>query len=81
MARKSDKPPSLNLGAFGKHPGWDDHIDDLGLETDRLVEVRRRLYAEGISSNVDSGAWDKLEDGARLPVFEHLILWLTPDEV
>lgn len=81
MARKSDKPLSLNLGAFGKHPGWDDHIDDLGLETDRLVEVRRRLYAEGISSNVDSGAWDKLEDGARLPVFEHLILWLTPDEV
>ncbi len=81
MARKSDKPLSLNFGAFGKHPAWDDHIDDLGLETDRLVEVRRRLYAEGISANVDSGAWDKLEDGARLPVFEHSILWLWGEEV
>jgi hypothetical protein len=80
MARKSDNPLILNLGAFGKHPAWDDHIDDLGLETDRLVEVRRRLYAEGISANVDAGAWDKLEDGARLPIFEHQILWLTSEE-
>ncbi len=27
----------IALGAFGKHPGWDDHIEDLGLETDSLI--------------------------------------------
>ena len=28
------------LGAFGKHPGWDDHMDDPGLETPRLAASR-----------------------------------------
>ena len=28
--------PAANLAAFGKHPGWNDHLDDLGLDTDLL---------------------------------------------
>lgn len=38
----------LFLAVFGKHPGWDDHIDDLGIETKRLAEVKRVMYFECI---------------------------------
>src|SRR5947208_3276593 len=58
----SSKPePALYLAAFGKHPGWNDHLDDLGLDTDALINAKRLLYIQGISQNIDSGAWDKLE--------------------
>ena len=26
------KPGTAHVGAFGKHPGWNDHLDDSGLE-------------------------------------------------
>jgi hypothetical protein len=29
------------VAAFGKHPGWDDHIDDIGLETDIIISSRK----------------------------------------
>ncbi|MBX3379359.1 MAG: hypothetical protein KF805_04640 [Phycisphaeraceae bacterium] len=66
--------PRAQLCLFGKHPGWDDHMQDLGLNTERLVEVRRTLYAEGIAGNIDSGSWEKL-GAAALPVFEHAFVW------
>jgi hypothetical protein len=64
----------VSLGAFGKHPGWDDHLDDPGLASPLLVELKRVLYAEGIASQVDSGAWDKLPDTDRLEGFGHRLL-------
>jgi len=67
------------LGAFGKHPGWDDHIADQGLETDCLVRVRRLLYVEGIGGNIDAGTWEGLEPDERCEGFEHVFLWRTPD--
>lgn len=67
--------PQISLAAFGKHPGWDDHIEDLGLETEALVQARRVLYSEGLGGNIESGAWDKLEDGQRLPGFGHIVIW------
>lgn len=66
--------PRAQLCLFGKHPGWDDHMQDMGLSTERLVEVRRTLYTEGIAGNIDSGAWEKLGEGA-LPLFEHVFAW------
>jgi len=69
------------LGAFGKHPGWDDHIEDLGLETEQLIRIKRLLYVEGISGNVDSGAWDKLSEVQRLEGFNHLFLWRMASDV
>lgn len=66
--------PRAQLCLFGKHPGWDDHMQDMGLNTERLVEVRRTLYAEGIAGNIDSGAWEKL--GAQaMALFEHVFVW------
>ena len=29
--------PSIKLAAFGKHPGWMDHMEELGLETSALA--------------------------------------------
>jgi len=85
--------PALHLAAFGKHPGWNDHLDDLGLDTAPLVNAKRLLYIQGISQNIDSGAWDKLEDTvpstdgtpllapiARLDLFRHDFLWYMPGD-
>ena len=71
----------VNLGVFGKHPGWNDHIEDLGIETQRLVDVKRVLYVEGIGGNIDSGAWDKLEETQRMEGFHHVFLWWTSQDV
>ncbi len=68
-------PGGAALGAFGKHPGWDDHIDIPGLDTERLVALKRLLYVRGIGANVDAGAWDQLAADARLPGYHHWIVW------
>lgn len=83
FARKKNGETAKRMffAAFGKHPGWDDHIEDLGLETEQLVRVKRMLYVEGISGNVDSGAWDRLSDTQRLSGFDHLFLWWTASDV
>jgi hypothetical protein len=76
--------PLAQICLFGKHPGWDDHMEDLGLVTERLVETRRSLYAEGIAGNIDSGAWEKLAADAKLSRFDHALVWrftrAGPDE-
>ena len=67
--------PRVYLAAFGKHPAWDDHMDDIGLETESLVTLKRVLYLEGITRNLATGAWEKLDDSARLPGFNHIFRW------
>lgn len=66
---------AIYLAAFGKHPGWDDHIEDIGIETETLATVRRVIYTECISGNIDSGAWEKLSDDQRTPAFAHDFVW------
>src|SRR5436853_229308 len=66
----------LFLAAFGKHPGWDDHIDDIGLETQPLVDLKNALYINGIPQQFSE--WDKLDEQARLPEFKHLFVWRRP---
>jgi hypothetical protein len=79
--------PAVHLAAFGKHPGWNDHLDDQGLDTDELINAKRLLYIQGISQNIDAGAWDKLEPQepdaplgsvTRLDMFLHDFLWHMP---
>jgi len=57
------------LVAYGKHPGWDDHIESLGTFTDQLVDLKRQLYLEGIERNI--GAWEQLDDKDFLEQFDH----------
>ena len=66
---------SIQLAGFGKHPAWDDHIDDLGLTTETLVIIRRVLYSEGIGSQVSSGAWNQLEEERQALDFDHRFVW------
>ena len=63
--RKEVAQARVHVAAFGKHPGWDDHIEEIGLDSDLLVKAKRLLYTEGIAGNIDSGAWEKLEPEKR----------------
>jgi hypothetical protein len=79
--RGSPRTRATFLAAFGKHPGWNDHMDDLGLQSEQLIELRRLLYVQGISGNVDSGAWESLAAEQRLETFRHLMLWRSGGSV
>jgi len=68
------------LGAFGKHPGWNDHMDDIGLETESLVAAKKHLYIDGIGGQISSGAWEKLDAYQQIP-FRHLFIWSRPPQV
>jgi hypothetical protein len=72
---RDDLGQSIQLAGFGKHPAWDDHIDDLGLTTESLVIIRRALYSEGIGRLVSSGAWKRLEEKRQAPEFDHRFVW------
>ncbi len=69
--------PELHLGAFGKHPGWNDHIDDPGLETQRLVDFKTLVYVEGVATAIDSGRWDALDAESRVEGFGHVLVMRT----
>ncbi|MFO1498159.1 MAG: immunoglobulin domain-containing protein [Verrucomicrobiota bacterium] len=76
---QAGKPEArLTLAAFGKHPGWDDHMPGIGLETDALVLAKQVFYVHGIGGQVDSGAWEKIEPSKRLDGYDHTFLWLLP---
>jgi formylglycine-generating enzyme required for sulfatase activity len=68
--------PRLTLAAFGKHPGWDDHLPGIGVETEALAHVKQAFYVSGIGGQIDSAAWEKLEVDKRLEEFDHIFLWL-----
>lgn len=76
--RRSER---IFVGAFGKHPGWDDHIDDIGLDTDVLIAAKRKLYVQGIGGNVDSGRWDKLTNDHLIENFNREIFWHVDDRL
>jgi formylglycine-generating enzyme required for sulfatase activity len=69
------------LGAFGKHPGWDDHVEDLGLETGSLNTAKVLFYVEGIGGEIDAGAWEKLDESQRLSAFKHIFVWHRPGQL
>lgn len=72
--------PRVYLGAFGKHPGWNDHLDDIGLVTASLVESRRLLYSGGIAHQIESATWDRAGNDKVLTGFNHLLHWRRPGE-
>jgi ribosomal protein S14 len=68
--------PTVRLACFGKHPGWEDHMDHLGVDNEHLTGVWRTLYEEGVRVNLDRGTWkNNLKDEHRLPGFDHAFLW------
>jgi hypothetical protein len=69
------KTPAAYVGVFGKHPGWDDHIDDLGLESEALVAAKQDLYVNGIGGVIDSGRWESPQPDEEIIGFHHVFLW------
>lgn len=69
------------VAAFGKHPGWDDHLEensqapDLGVRTPSLILTKNLLYEQGIGRNIDAGNWEKLDSTQRLEEFHHHFFW------
>ncbi len=75
FAETPTSPSDLSIFAFGKHPGWDDHIEGLGIVNDTLALCQSILYVKGIRGAIDSGIWEKTEPVKVIPDFEHLVLW------
>ncbi len=67
------------LAALGKHPGWNDHLDDIGLDTDRLVAVKRHLYVDGIGGLINAGTWEAMSEEDRDEGYAHSFFWRQPD--
>jgi hypothetical protein len=65
----------IQVAGFGKHPAWDDHIDDIGLNTETLVLTKQLLYSEGIATQLASGAWDQIETSGNAIAFDHRFVW------
>jgi hypothetical protein len=65
----------IHIAGFGKHPAWDDHIDDIGLATETLVLTKKLLYSEGIATQLASGAWDQIEKSGQAIEFDHRFVW------
>jgi hypothetical protein len=65
----------IHIAGFGKHPAWDDHIDDIGLATETLVLTKQLLYSEGIATQLASGAWDQIENSGQAIEFDHRFVW------
>jgi hypothetical protein len=68
------------VAGFGKHPAWDDHIDDIGLETETLVLTKQILYSQGIASQLASGAWDRIEASGQSIKFDHRFIWARGEQ-
>ncbi len=77
--RKQGGGERVWLGAYGKHPAWDDHVYSSGLDTSRMTQLRTTLYSKGIGGRIDSGVWDKLDDDERVEGFAHTLVWRTID--
>ena len=73
------RPPLLAVSIFGKHPGWDDHMEDVGHQFPDMLAFKRMIYVEGIGGNIDSGSWAHLPDAQRLAEFNHLLIYSFED--
>jgi hypothetical protein len=71
----------IHIAGFGKHPAWDDHIDDIGLATETLVLTKQHLYSEGIATQLASGAWDQIEKSGQSIEFDHRFVWSRDEQV
>ena len=67
------------IAVLGKHPGWNDHLDDIGLDTERLVAVKRHLYVEGVGGAINAGTWEALSEQERDEGFSHTFFWRQAD--
>jgi hypothetical protein len=70
-----------HLAAFGKHPGWDDHLDDIGIDTEALLAAKQYLYIQGIGGAIDAGRWENRPEGEVLAEFKHAFIWTAGSDL
>ncbi len=70
--RVTDSSPAPVLALFGKHPAWNDDMEDFGLSTASLRTCKRLLYLQGIAANA---ARQQSEAGVVQP-YRHFLLWV-----
>jgi hypothetical protein len=68
----------VTVAAFGKHPGWADFMDDIGLVTPALVATKW-FYVEGIEKNI--GRWAELESRQSALGFGHAFVWCRDSDI
>lgn len=66
--------------AFGKHPCWDDHIEEIGIVNDSIALAKRILYVNGIGSIIDSGDWESATPEKIVTDFDHTYVWFRKNE-
>ena len=72
--RKGNAKPALAL--FGKHPAWNDHMDDFGLATPSLRTCKRLLYLQGMAAN----AARQQSEAGTVQAYRHFVLWIRERE-
>lgn len=40
-----------------------------------MVSIKQVLYRDGLAANIDSGAWEKLDEAQRIDEFDHHFAW------
>ena len=80
LGSSNSERPQIYLSAFGKHPGWNDHVEEIGIETETLAICRSTFYVQAIGGMINSGRWDKIEESEEGLDFDHLFLWHRVDE-
>lgn len=68
-------PKDLSLFALGKHPGWNDHVEGMGIHNETLALFHSVFYVNGIRAVIDSGVWERMEPMKVVPGFDNLVLW------
>lgn len=77
----------ITVAAFGKHPGWGDHIDGLGINSSILIDMKRLMYDEGIRYNIEvddedgERSWRCLKDKEQLIEFGHCFVMKKDTDV
>ncbi len=71
----------LSFYVIGKHPGWDDHMPDIGADNPEVLDFKQRFYVEALAGNINSGAWKHLPEPELLPEFNHRFVYWHADVV
>lgn len=66
---------------IGKHPAWDDHMPDIGVDRPEVLDFKQRFYVEALAGNINSGAWKHLPEPELLPAFNHRFVYWHADAV
>ena len=66
--------------AFGKHPAWDDHVQEIGILNESIALAKTILYVNGIGRIIDSGDWEKAEPEKIATGFDHAFVWFRKNE-